>query len=222
MSLLKPNNDELFAAFLLCLILVFVLWAENADAQVAHPYVSAGVALFPSGYQPAGWEAAGGLMLDQTHFVFDSFAGYDNGRKENDGGPVNPKGHDRMLRGFSALKFGNSYIGAGVRWEELSTTNYTKINYHPLLGVGHDFSASIRVQAAYAFKAQHELVRYPNAPSCYNCGNESKGVDVTLWAPLHSHFFCRMDMFIFSFHNNPYDPSYHFGDSTEILAGYRF
>lgn len=203
-------------------------------ASAQRPYVAGGVALFPSGYQPAGWEVAGGVMGDRPHVVLDTFFGYDNGRKENDGGPVNPKGHDRMLRGFTAYKFVSSYIGGGVRWEELDTTNYTKTNWHPEIGVGHDFwpqdeyaSNFMRAQIAYAFKAQHELVRYPDAPSCYTCGNESKGVDITLWFPSpmytkHPHVFCRMNMFIFSFHDNPADRSTHFADSTEILVGYKF
>ena len=41
-------------------------------------------------------------MLESPHFVFDSYAGYDNGHKTNDNTPNNYKGHDRFLEDLRA------------------------------------------------------------------------------------------------------------------------
>ena len=220
-------------------ILLFVVVASVAAfaqviEKVPHPYVIGGVALFPGGYQPAGWEAGAGLMWDRPHFVFDSFAGYDNGRKTNDGGNNNPKGHDRMLRGFAGYKFGSSYVGAGARWSELDTTNYAKVGWHPEIGVGHDFWPHdeyypnfARVQVAWMFREQGEVVRLPGLPDCHVCGNGSQGPDFTLWIPSpadskHKHIFAKMNVVPFMYHNNPADKHLHWSTSAEMLVGYRF
>jgi hypothetical protein len=228
-------------------ILLFVILASAAFAQVKenlpHPYVIGGLALYPGGYQPAGWEAGAGLMWDRPHFVFDTFAGYDNGRKVDDGSEaIDQKGHDRMLRGFAAYKFTKSstYVGAGARWDELDTTNYIKLGWHPEVGIGHDFWPDdewypnfARMQLSWMFKEQRESVRFPDGRSCYpsqrggSCGNGSRGPDFTLWIPSpadnkHKHVFMRMNVVPFMYHNNPADKHLHWSTSAEMLVGYRF
>ena len=213
--------------------LILSLGSAICQDSLPRPYISGGVALLPSGYASVGWLTGGGLDLNKYHLVFDSFAGYDNGRKVDDGGPPNPNGHDRLLRGFAGYNVSGSYIGAGARWTELSTTNYTKSGWQPEVGVGHDLWPDdaydpncARLQVAYVFKKQREIVRFPDAPSCYFCGNGSRGVAITIWFPSPAnpkyHVFFSMDAMIFGYHNNPADRDLHITDTTEMTIGYRF
>ena len=228
---------------IICLFL-----ATACFGQLPRPYVTAGLDLMPAGYSSTAFQIGGGLEFNRPYLVFDSYAGYDNGRKSNDLTPNNYKGHDRFLRAFVGPKFGAFYAGVGARWSMLSTSNYTKGgdifnagSWHPEIGVGRDFGTQdyplfMRVQGAYMFREQREVVHYPGGQTCYGCGNGSQGADITLWfpSPEHKgHFFAKMNVVLFRFHDSITDPKNlpltrqqttngHLGDSTEFMAGFRF
>jgi hypothetical protein len=216
--------------------------------QVPRPYLLAGVDLMPGGYAPLAVQGGGGIEWETRYSVFDSYAGYDNGRKENDNTPNNYKGHDRFLRGFAGIKYNLWYAGVGARWSQLSTTNYTKggsplnsNSWHPELGIGRDWNAKtsplfMRTQVLYMFREQKEVTYYPNGTTCDGCGNGTQGVDISLWFPSPAkpgHWFCKMNFVLFGYHDSITDPSNlvltqtqkasgHFSDSTEFAMGYRF
>jgi hypothetical protein len=191
-------------------LFVLIMLCASLFAQAPktpRPYVEGAVSLMPGGYAPLAVEGGAGVEWNMTHLVIDSLIAYDNGHKTNDGTVNNRKGHDRYLRGFAAFKFGNNYIGAGARWSELSTTNYTKENsWHPELGVGHDFSF-MRAQALWMFNSQHQVVDYPNAPSCYAaCSSNERGADLSFWFPSPAsshHIYFRINEVIYRFQNEP-------------------
>lgn len=205
------------------LIGLVILSASLASGQekFPRPYLNAGIDLEPAGYASLAVQGGGGIMLESPHFVFDSYAGYDNGRKVNDGTGPNPKGNDKFLRGFAAYKQGPWFAGIGARWSSLSTSNYTKggdifnsDSWHPEVGGGRDWDARtaplfLRTQALWMFREQREVVRYPDGTTCYGCGNGSEGVDMTLWfpSPAHKgHWFCKMNFVFFGFHSTFTDP----------------
>ena len=224
-----------------------LLLAPIALGQV-RPYVSVGAELMPAGYAPFSVQGGGGLHWDARDFVFDSYAGYDTGRKLDDNTPDNYKGHDRYLRGFLGYKRDFWYAGVGARWSQLSTTNYSKGgtpfsagSWHPEAGLGRDWNARtaslfMRTQFLYMFREQREVTTYPGGQSCAGCGNGSQGADISLWFPSPAsskHWFCRMNVVLFGFHTTITDPtnipltrsqtsSKHFTDFTEFQVGYRF
>lgn len=210
-----------------------------------HPYVEGSMNLEGPGYAPLAWEIGGGLQLEHPHIVGDAFLGYDNGHKENDGTNENEKGHDRFARAFLAYRHHFTYFGAGARWSQLSTTNYTKGgsifasgSWHPEVGIGQELGMVARVQALYMFHPSHEVTYYPNSPSCDGCGNGSQGLDLSLTfpSPLHprvKHFFFRINVVMYRYHTTITEPSnipltrtqagQHFwGDFTEFQTGWRF
>jgi len=229
---------------IICLFLATACFGQSYP----RPYLNAGVDLMPAGYANLALQGGGGIMLESPHFVFDSYAGYDNGHKTNDNTPNNYKGHDRFLRGFAGYKQGPWYAGVGTRWSQLSSSNYTKggsplnaNSWHPELGIGRDWDARksplfMRSQVLYMFREQKEVAYYPNAPTCDGCGNGTQGADITLWfpSPAHKgHWFCKMNFVLFGYHasiTDPGDPvltraqkaNKGFSDSTEFSIGYRF
>lgn len=230
-------------------LLALILFSTMLPAQtVPHPYVLGTVDLMPSGYAPLAFSGGGGIMWDRPYLVFDSYAGYDNGRKANDNTVGNYKGHDRFVRGFVGLKVQKYYAGVGARWSQLSTTNYTKGgdifsagSWHPVIAGGRDWSTRtspnfLRTQIGWMFSPSKETVHYPDGTNCDGCGNGTHGVPVTIWLPSPArpgHFFFKMEAVIFRFHDTITDPTnvpltriqssnWHLADSTEISVGYRF
>src|ERR1700691_4001691 len=95
-------------------LLIFALLCLPAFAQRPQPYVLGGISLMPSGYASLAVQGGGGIEWETRYSVFDSYAGYDNGRKANDNTPDNYKGHDRILRGFLGYKRDLWYAGVGA------------------------------------------------------------------------------------------------------------
>ena len=92
------------------------------------------------GYAPFAALGGAGLRLDSKRFLLDTNGQYDNGRKVNDNDQPNPKGHDRALVGSAYYRFPSAWsFGVGVRWSELSTTNYKKSSWAPTFGGSKDY-----------------------------------------------------------------------------------
>jgi hypothetical protein len=92
------------------------------------------------GYAPLAFRGEVGIDLESTHAIFRALGAYDNGHKTNDGDQPNPKGHDRYLEAAVYYRATRGwFLGAGWRWSQLSTTNYTKGGNRPEFGGGYDF-----------------------------------------------------------------------------------
>jgi hypothetical protein len=211
---------------LLTLLSTIAVAQENVnlnqiDEKIPHPYIKGSFELMPGGYASTAEEIGGGLTWDKPHFVFESYAGYDNGRKSNDNTVNNYKGHDRYLRGDIAYKIDRGYyFGVGGRWSQLSTTNYTKggsafnaSSWHPAAIVGKDYfreKYSARGQFGYFFKSPNETVNYPDGTHCNKCGNGTNGFEVSFMMPSPAtarHFFFREDILVYWFHDTVTDPT---------------
>jgi hypothetical protein len=110
---------------------------------VPRPYVYVAPSLMPAGYALAAIRAEGRLNVESCHSVMNLGAAYDNGRPGKDN-PPNPKGHDRYLDlsmyfRLGRLFSGRSFIGVGERWNQRSTTNWTKTANRPQFGGGYDW-----------------------------------------------------------------------------------
>jgi hypothetical protein len=220
------------------LIALYVFCTTFAFGQAyPRPYISGGVSLMPPGYASVAGAVGAGVQFNRPYFVFDSFAGYDNGHKTNDNDNApNSKGHDRYLRGFAGYKRGAYFAGVGARWTDLSTPDYTDFSWHPEAGVGRDWGKDFRLLAAYEFPPAKPVTRYPNGTTCYGCSSGLHGADLQFWIPAptnRSHFFAKMDLTIFRYHSTDTDPSNvtltqqenaskSFGAGVEFSLGARF
>jgi hypothetical protein len=95
------------------------------------------------------------------------------------------KGPNRMPSGL--------YIGGGVQWSQLSTTNYSKEAWRTALGVGKDVlhdTYSLRLQALYVTKGTDKLN-----------GTQGPEISLTYLSPTTNHrFFFRPVLGIYYFH----------------------
>ncbi len=111
-----------------------------AQDLIPRPYAFAGAESMGGGYAPFAALGGAGLRLDSKRFLLDANGQYDNGRKVNDNDQPNPKGHDRALVGSAYYRFPAAWsFGVGVRWSELSTTNYKKSSWAPTFGGSKDY-----------------------------------------------------------------------------------
>ncbi len=184
-----------------------VAFGQSGDVQlitepIPHPYISFGPSLMPSGYASLAYRAEGGIDVESRHFMLHALGAYDNGRKVNDNDQPNPNGHDRYLEGGAYFRASSHwFVGAGWRWDELSTTNYNKAGSRPEFGGGYDWfvpgNFSMRIDAEWL-----------TAGNDWQNGSHGPNVTVTFPAPSEKrHIFWRQSVGIYSFHETVTDPT---------------
>jgi hypothetical protein len=186
----------------------------EADQQPAvllpRPFFYVGAALMGGGYAPLAAEAGAGLRIDSRHFLASAEGTYDNGHKTNDGTGNNPKGHDRGLVGAAYFRLSSGWFaGAGARWSQLSTTNYTKGSWRPTFGGGKDYfhkrcaaedciaDFSMRLGVDYLLPGSDQV-------------NAVQGPLISFYMPSPSakgHLFFRETVGIYEFHTTVTEPS---------------
>jgi hypothetical protein len=173
---------------------------------VPMPYLDVGPSLMGGGYSVWAYHVAGGVNLEGTHWIFRSLAEYDDGRKRDDNDQPNPKGHDRSLNGalyFRPARAGwtrDLYFGAGYRWSQLSTTNYTKGSNRYQVGCGYDWFMRTceSCRRDYSMRINVDWVTAGN-----DWQNGSHGPDVNLIWPSpreRRHFFWKEEIAVYRFH----------------------
>jgi hypothetical protein len=183
----------------------FVTQQFTAHPFIPHPFVFAGPEGMGGGYAPFALLGGAGLRIDGTHFILDTSASYDNGHKTNDGTQPNPKGHDRGLAGSAYYRLASGwFLGAGARWSELSTTNYTKGAWRPTFGGGKDFfynshCASEKCGSDFSMRLSADYVLTGT-----DWQNGSQGPLITVYIPspaAKGHLFWRESVGIYRFHD---------------------
>lgn len=112
---------------------------ELLTKPIPHPYVYLAPSLMGGGYAPLAYRAEAGVEIESTHAIFRALGAYDNGHKTNDNDQPNQKGHDRYVESAIYYRLTRKwFVGAGWRWNQLSTTNYTKGGSRPEFGGGYD------------------------------------------------------------------------------------
>jgi hypothetical protein len=184
--------------------------AQPTWALVPRPFLYAGAGLMGGGYAPLAAEAGAGLMIDSRHFLGLAEGSYDNGRKTNDNDQPNPKGHDRGLVGAAYFRLSSGWFaGAGVRWSQLSTTNYTKGGWRPTFRAGKDFlHKGCGLESCGGYFSMRLGVDYllPGSDRV----NALQGPLLTFYAPSPSvkgHIFFRETIGIYTFHETVTEPS---------------
>ena len=165
------------------------------------PSISTSLHLNGGGYSTTSQSLGAGLSFERGRLMLSAGAGYNNARKVNDGTVGNTKGHTRNLGASTFVRINPIwYVGGGVNWGQLSTTNYMKSNWHPEVGVGRDWYRD-------DFSARTEMV-YVGTGSDHT--NGSQGATFRLWIPSpsrNSHILFREQVGIYTFHATLTDPS---------------
>lgn len=172
---------------------------------VPHPYVYVAPSLMPAGYVIGAIRAEGGLNVESCHSFVTVGAAYDNGRAANDNYPPNPKGHDRYLDvgmyfRLSRLLSGGSFFGVGERWNQRSTTNWTKTANRPQFGGGYDW-----IQRPCSTCRREFSIRFEG--NWFTAGNDwqngEHGVEVSISIPSPRephHLFFRERVKLYTYH----------------------
>lgn len=184
-----------------------------------HPYLYAGPSLMGGGYATFAYRVEGGLNVESPQWVMKALAAYDNGRKVNDDDQPNPNGHDRYLDGgiyyrltslpsrLSFLGAGHWFLGGGYRWNQLSTTNYTKGVNGPLIGGGYDLVTRACESCRRNFSARFGL-DWITAGNDWQNGSHGPEVTVTIPTPRENrHWFYETRAGVYRFHETVTEPS---------------
>ncbi len=180
------------------------------------PFIYGGLGLNGGGYSPASMNVGTGLRIDTDRLIWVANAAYDNAHKTNDNTIDNFKGHDRSIDSSIYYRFHTGwFLGGGAGWSQLSTTNYSKQEFHPSLGAGKDYFHkecaaedcvtrwSFRLQADYKLKgSEHVDARGCSVPNG-QCTNALQGPEVSFYLPSPAgagHLFWRETVGIYSFH----------------------
>jgi hypothetical protein len=167
------------------------------------PYLFSGLSLQGNGSAVLNYAVAAGLQQNTRHFIFDGYAEYTNTRKTDDNTINNHNGRTRLLYAAPRYRLLNDwFFGGGVRWNELSTTNYVKQAFRAFAGGGKDWR-SARVSVDY-LRTVSEHVNAQGCPVPHGqCTNAVQGIDFQWFMPSpssRSPVLFRMDLTPFWFH----------------------
>jgi hypothetical protein len=167
------------------------------------PYFYGGLDLEGNGSDVLDYLVGVGIQENTRSFLFDSYAEYTNTRKTNDNTVNNHGGRTRSLYAAPRYRLKRGwFVGGGLRWSELSTTNYVKQGVRPFVGGGKDWR-STRISADYLWTVSEHVNRQGCLVPDGQCTNEVRGIDFLWFMPSpmsKSHVLFRMDFTPFWFH----------------------
>jgi len=167
------------------------------------PYFYGGLNLDGNGSDVLDYIIGAGLEENTRHFLFDGYGEYTNTRKTSDNTINNHNGRTRVLYAAPRYRLRSGwFIGGGLRWSELSTTNYVKQGVRPFLGGGKDWQ-STRIGADYLWTISEHVNRQGCPVPKGQCTNGVSGIDFLWFMPSpmsKSPVLFRMDFTPFWFH----------------------
>lgn len=195
------------------LMLILTLSLSTVSAAQVHPYALGSLNLNGGGYSPVSVSVGAGVDGETNHVIGTAEADYEFVRKINDGTVDNAKGRVRSLSGrvFGRLNSG-WYLGGGMQWNQLATTNYSKSVTRPVFGGGKDIvhsDFSMRAQAVYLLKGN-------------DWQNGTQGPELSVWFPSpsqHGHVFYRLAVQISHFHGTVDSPNPVTAEAERKLGG---
>ena len=179
--------------------------------QLPRPYARIGADLGGGGgYAPFEALAAAGFQMNSEHVFLDTSASYENARKVNDNDQPNPKGHIRSLDGGAYYRVLSQWLfGGAAEWEQLSTSNYRKSNWHPRFGGGRD----LFTRGCAAEGCAHDFTARLTAEYVLRGGDWQNGCQGPLFSfympspSAKKHIFFRETIGIYRFHDTVTDRS---------------
>jgi hypothetical protein len=178
---------------------------------IPHPYVLLGPSLMGMGYARLAYRAEAGIDVESTHFLLHALGAYDDGHKTNDGDQPNANGHDRYLEGaayyrLTVDRLRGLFLGAGYRWNQLSTTNYTKGAGRYEWGLGYDLFLRSCARCYRDFSMRLGMDWITEGKDWQN-GVHGPEIQLTFPAPIENrHWFWTDRVDLFSFHQTVTEP----------------
>jgi len=167
------------------------------------PYFYGGLDLDGNGSDVLDYLVGAGVQENTPRFLLDGYAQYTNTRKTDDNTINNHSGRTRSLYAAPRYRLKSGwFLGGGLRWSELSTTNYVKQGVRPFLGGGRDWP-STRISVDYLWTASEHVNRQGCLVPAGQCTNGVKGIDFLWFMPSpmsRSPVLFRMDFTPFWFH----------------------
>jgi hypothetical protein len=181
------------------------------------PFIYGGLGLNGGGYAPMSGKIGTGLRIDQNHLIWAASAAYDNSHKSNDNTIANTNGHERSLESSIYYRLSSGwFMGGGASWSQLSTTNYTKQDFHPSVGGGKDYFHkecagedcvtrwSFRLQVDYKLKGAAHVDAKGCAIPNGQCTNGLQGPMVSFYLPspaMAGHLYWRETVGVYTLHD---------------------
>ncbi|HKF06597.1 MAG TPA: hypothetical protein VKB49_30045 [Candidatus Sulfotelmatobacter sp.] len=186
---------------------------DNLMTRLApHPYVYVAPSIMPAGYALAAIRAEAGLNVESCHSVANARGAYDNGRAANGTDPPNAKGHDRYLDAdlyfrLNRLFSGRSFFGVGWRWNQRSTTNWTKTANRPQFGGGYDWIQRPCATCSHDFSMRFEG-NWFTAGNDWQNGEHGIEISVSIPNPRETrHWFFLERVELYTYHQTVTDRS---------------
>ena len=210
---MKPSPSlRIASGIALLLVAPVAMMAQNYSGQGAanaptisrpRPYFYGGLDLDGNGSAVLNYAIGAGIQQNTTHFIFDGYGEYTNTRKTNDNTINNHSGRTRLLYAAPRYRLANGwFVGAGARWNELSTTNYVKQGFRPFVGGGKDWRLT-RISADYLWTASEHVNRQGCSVPRGQCTNGDRGLNFMWFMPSpqsRSHILFRVNVTSFWFH----------------------
>jgi hypothetical protein len=181
---------------------------ELLTKPVPHPYFYlAPASSAGGGYSSATYRAESGIDVESTHAVFRALGAYENARKTDDNDQPNPNGHERYLEGAIYYRVARGwFVGMGWRWNELSTTNYSKSASRPEIGGGYDLIQHTCDGCRRNFSMRMNL-DWVMAGTDWQNGSHGPAITMTLPTPREKrHWFFRSSVSVYRFHTTVTEP----------------
>lgn len=203
----RPRHAKLAALLATLFSLIPACIAQEQTGALGmkrpRPYFYGGLNLEGNGSDVLDYLVGVGIQENTKRFLIDSYAEYTNTRKTNDNTVNNRNGRTRSLYAAPRYRLKRGwFVGGGLRWSELSTTNYVKQGVRPFVGGGKDWR-STRISADYLWTVSEHVNRQGCLVPDLQCTNGVKGIDFLWFMPSpmsKSHVLFRMDFTPFWFH----------------------
>ena len=182
---------------------------ELLTSAIPHPYFFFGPSSsVGEGYAGLACRGEGGIDLESRHAIFRALVAYDTGRKTAENDQPNPNGHDRYLETAAYYRAARGWFaGVGLRWNQLSTTDYSKGGTRPEIGGGYDLTLRACKECRRDFSMRVNL-DWVLAGTDWQNGSHGAAVTATLPTPREKrHWFLRNCFTEYRFHTTVTEPT---------------
>jgi hypothetical protein len=181
---------------------------ELLTQPIPHPYFYLGPASSAgAGFGSQSYRAETGIDVETPHAVFEALGAYEGVRKNNDNDQPNPNGHERYLESAGYYRVARGWsVGMGLRWDRLSTTNYSKSATRPEFGGEYDLIQRPCDGCRRDFSMRVKL-DWVMAGTDRENGSHGPAIIMTLPTPREKrHWFFRSRVSVDRFHTTVTEP----------------
>ncbi|MFZ0958435.1 MAG: hypothetical protein WAN60_18985 [Candidatus Sulfotelmatobacter sp.] len=181
---------------------------ELLTEPIPHPYFYLGPSSSAGGgFGSEAYRAEVGVDVETVHVVLDAMGAYEGVRKNDDNDQPNPNGRERYLESAAYYRVARGWsVGGGLRWNQLSTTNYSKSASRPEVGGEYDLIQRPCDGCRRDFSMRVNL-DWVMAGTGGENGSQGAAITMTLPTPREKrHWFFRSSVIVDRFHTTITEP----------------